>query len=67
MNTIVIKPKTKEEENFLTSLLQKMNIDVDIVEDFSPNYETQKAMEDVRMKKGTKVKDAQDLFIKLGI
>lgn len=67
MNTIVIKPKTKQEEDFLTSLLQKMNIDVDIVEDFSPNYETQKAMEDVRLKKGTKVKDAQDLFIKLGI
>ena len=64
---IVIKPKTKEEEDFLTCLLQKMNINADIVEDFSPNYETQKAMEDVRQKKGTKVKDAQDLFIKLGI
>jgi len=67
MNTIVIKPKTKEEEDFLTCLLQKMNIDADVVEDFFPNYETQKAMEDVRLKKGTKVKDAQDLFIKLGI
>ena len=67
MNTIIIIPKTKEEQDFLTCLLQKMNVDVNIVEDFSPNYETKKAMEDVRLKKGTKAKDTQDLFVKLGI
>ena len=67
MNTIIIIPKTKEEQDFLTCLLQKMNVDVNIVEDFSPNYETKKAMEDFRLKKGTKAKDTQDLFVKLGI
>jgi len=67
MSTIVIKPKTKEEQDFLTSLLKKMNIDVNVVEESSPNYETQRAMEDVQQKKGTKVKDAKELFTKLGI
>ena len=67
MNTIVIKPKTREEQDFLTSLLQKLNIDVNVVEESSPNYETQRAIEDVQQKKGTKVKDAKELFTKLGI
>mgnify|MGYP006971728400 CR=1 FL=1 len=67
MTTIVIKPKTKEEQDFLTSLLQKMNIDANIVEEPSPNYETRKAMEEVELKKGTKVKNTKELFTKLGI
>jgi hypothetical protein len=67
MNTIVIKPKTKEEQDFLTSLFEKMNLDASIVEELVPNYETQKAIKDVRLKKGTKVKDTKELFTKLGI
>jgi hypothetical protein len=67
MNTIIITPKTKEEQDFLTDLLKKMNIDANIVEEPLPNYETRKAMEDVKVKKGTKVKNAQELFTKLGI
>jgi hypothetical protein len=67
MNTIVIKPKTKEEQDFLTCLLEKMNVDASIVEDSVPNYETKKAMEDVLLKKGTKAKDTKELFTKLGI
>jgi len=65
--TIVIKPKTKEEQDFLTDLLKKMNIEANVVEEPMPNYETRKAMEDVHQKKGKKVKDAQELFPKLGI
>jgi len=67
MTTIVIKPKTKEEQNFLTRLLKKMNIEVNVVEEPAPNYETQKAMEEVRLKKGSKVENAQVLFTQLGI
>jgi len=67
MTTIVIKPKTKEEQDFLTHLLKKMNIEASVVEELVPNYETRKAMEDVHQKKGKKVKDAQELFTKLGI
>jgi hypothetical protein len=44
-----------------------MNIEANVIEESSPNYETQKAMEDVQMKKGTKVKNANDLFTKLKI
>ncbi len=67
MSTIVIKPKTKKEQDFLTRLLKKMNIEANVVEEPAPNYETRKAMEDVHQKKGKKVKDAQELFTKLGI
>jgi hypothetical protein len=67
MNTIVIKPKTKEEQEFLTSLLKRMNIDVNIMEESTPNYKTRKAMDEVQQKKGTKAKDARELFTKLGI
>jgi hypothetical protein len=67
MTTIVIKPKTKKEQDFLTNLLEKMNIEASVVEDLVPIYETRKAMEDVHQKKGKKVKDAQALFTKLGI
>jgi len=67
MTTIVIKPRTKAEKIFLTRLLQKLNVEVNVVEEPSPNYETRKAMEDVNLKKGTRVKNAQELFTKLGI
>ena len=67
MTTVVITPKTKEEQEFLTHLLKKMNIEANVVEELTPNYETRKAMKDVHLKKGTKVKDAQELFTKLGI
>jgi len=67
MDTIVINPKTKEEQDFLTQLLKKMNIEVNVVEEITPNYQTRKAMEDVNQKKGRKVKDAKELFAKSGI
>jgi len=67
MSKIIVKPKDKEEENFLARLLKKMNIKTEVIEDDSPNEETRKAMEDVENKKGTRVKDSQDLFNKLGI
>jgi len=67
MAKIIVKPKNKEEESFLTRLLKKMHVKVEIIEESSPNEETQKAIEDVENKKGTKVKDSQDLFDKLGI
>ena len=67
MTTIVIKPKTKEERVFLTRLLKKLNIEADVVEELTPNYETRKAMQDVHQKKGKKVKNAEELFTKLGI
>ena len=67
MTTIVIKPKSKEEKNLLTLLLKKMNIEIQVVEEPMPNYETQKAMNDVENKKGIRLKDSQELFNTLGI
>ena len=67
MSTIVIKPKSPEEEDLLKRLLKKMNIDVQLVEEPIPNYETRKAMDDVHNRKGTRVKDSNELFSKLGI
>ena len=67
MSKIIVKPKNKEEQNFLTRLLKKMDVKAEVVDESSPNEETQKAIEDVENKKGTKVKDSQDLFNKLGI
>jgi len=67
MTTIVIRPKNKEKENFLSQLLKKMNIETQFVEEPSPNFETRKAIKDVEDQKGTKVKDSQELFSKLGI
>jgi hypothetical protein len=67
MTTIVIRPKNKAEENFLSRLLKKMNIDTQFVEEPIPNYETRKAMKDVELLKGTKVKDSKELFSNLGI
>ena len=67
MTTLVIKPKSKEEEDFLTRLFKKMNIEVQLFKEPLPNYETREAMEDVRQRKGTRVKDSNELFNKLGI
>ena len=44
-----------------------MNIEVDIVEEPTPNYETQKAISDVENKKGTRAKNAAELFKELGL
>jgi uncharacterized membrane protein YebE (DUF533 family) len=67
MASIVIKPKNRTEEEFLTKLLKKLNVEVHLVEEPIPNYETQKAIRDVESKKGTKVKDSSELFSQLGI
>jgi len=67
MTTIVIRPKNKAEKEFLSRLLKKMNIDTQLIEETLPNVETKKAIEDVENRKGTKVKDSQELFSKLGI
>jgi len=67
MTSIVIKPKTKAERNFLTRLLKKLNIESHLVEDPMPNYETRKAILDANNKKGSRVKNAEELFSKLGI
>ncbi len=67
MTTILIKPKTKSEYNLLTRLLKKMNIEIQVVEESIPNYETLKAMDDVESKKGIKTKNSKELFDTLGI
>ena len=67
MTTILIKPKTKSEYNLLTRLLKKMNIEIQVVEEAMPNYETLKAIEDVESKKGIKTKNSKELFDTLGI
>lgn len=67
MTTIVIRPKNKAEKEFLSRLLKKMNIETEFIEEPVPNSETRKAMKDVEKRKGTKVKDSQELFSKLGI
>jgi hypothetical protein len=67
MTTIVIKPKSKEEQDLITVLLKKMNIEAEVVEESASAHETRKAMDDLRNKKGTKVKNADELFNKLGI
>lgn len=67
MTSIVIKPKSKAERDFLTRLLKKLNIESQLVEDPMPNYETRKAILDVNNKKGSRVKNAEELFSKLGI
>jgi len=67
MTTIIVKPKTKSEYNLLTRLLKKMNIDMQVVEEPIPNYETKKAMEDTEARIGIRAKDAKELFDTLGI
>jgi hypothetical protein len=44
-----------------------MNIEAEVFEESASAFETRKAMDDLRNKKGTKVKDANVLFKKLGI
>ena len=65
MTTIVIKIKSKEEEDLLTRLFKKMNLDVQLIEEPVPNYETRKAINDVKNRKGTRVKDSDELFSRL--
>ena len=67
MNTLIIKPRSEEEQEFLTDLLKKLDVEVNIVEEPVPNYETRKAMEDVNARKGAKVKDSDELFTNFGI
>ena len=67
MTTIVIKPKSKADIKLLSRMLKKMNIEAHIVEEYVPNYETRKAMEDVEKRKGARAKDAQELFNMLDI
>lgn len=44
-----------------------MNIEVHLVEEDKPNYETLKAIEEVENKSGIRVNDAEELFETLGI
>lgn len=67
MTTIIIRPKSSDEKNLITEMLKKMNIEASIVEEPFPNYETQKAISDVENKKGTRVKNSDELFNLLGI
>jgi hypothetical protein len=67
MTTIIIKPKSNEEKDLLTLLLKKMNIEVSVVEEPVPNYKTEKAIEDVELKKGTRTRSSKELFNELGI
>ena len=67
MATILIKPRSKKEQDFLKYLFEKMQIEAQFVEEAIPNYETRKAMQDVNERKGNKVKDSTELFNKLGI
>jgi transcriptional antiterminator len=67
MKTIVIKPKNKAEETFLTQLLKKMNVEAHLVDERVPNPATQQAIKDVESGKGTHVKNSKKLFEELGI
>ena len=67
MSTIVIKPKTKEEESFLATLLERMNVEAEILEDPQANYSTLNAIRELESGKGQKVKDSDELFSQLGI
>ena len=67
MSTIVVKPKNKAEEALLTKMLKKMNVDIHLVHEPFPNYDTITAIQDVESGIGTKAKDSKDLFNKIGI
>ncbi len=67
MTTIIIQPKSINEKNLVTEMLKKLNIEASIVEGPFPNYGTQKAISDVENKKGTRVKNSDELFNLLGI
>jgi len=67
MTIIIIKPKSKEEKDLLTLMLKKMNIEISLVEEPIPNYETSEAINEAEQKKGFKAKNAKELFNELGI
>ena len=67
MTSILIKLKTKSEYDLLTRLLKKMQIEIQVVEEPYPNYESLKAIEDVENKKGIRTKNSKELFDSLGI
>jgi hypothetical protein len=67
MSTILVKPRSIQEETFLKELFKKMNVDAHLVENFEPNYETKMAISEVESKIGTKVKGSNELFQHLGI
>jgi hypothetical protein len=67
MTAIVIIPKSKSEKDLITRMLKKMNIEIHIIEEPVPNYETKKAMEDVKERQGNETKDSEELFSQLGI
>jgi len=67
MTTILIKPKTKSEYSLITRLLKKMNIEIQVVEEDKPNYETLKAIDDVEKQVGIRAKNSEELFDTLGI
>lgn len=67
MTTIIIKPKSKEEKELLTSMLKKMNIEISLIEEPKPNYKTTEAMKEVEQKKGYRTRNSKELFTELGI
>jgi len=67
MTTIIIKPKSKEEKDLLTLMLKKMNIEISLVEEPIPNYQTSEAIKEVEQKKGFKTMNSKELFTELGI
>lgn len=62
MSTLVIKPKSKAEENLLTRLFRKMNIEVQLLEEPMPGYETHPAMDDADNRKGPKLRYPDQLI-----
>ncbi len=67
MSGILIKPKTKAEYSLLIRMLKKMNIEIQVMEENDPNYETIKAIEDVEKRNGIRTKNSKELFDVLGI
>lgn len=67
MDSIIIEPKSKEEFDFLTKLLGKLNINLKLVKGDKPNLATRKAIKDVEKGKSIRVKDSEELFSKLKI
>jgi hypothetical protein len=67
MASIVIKPRSREEEEFLTELLKKMNVESHLIEEPVPNYTTIKAMKEVESKAGNRVNNSDELISQLGL
>ena len=61
METIIIQPKNKEEAEFLTELLLKLNITIA----HEPNKETIEAIKEARQKKGKRFNKVSDLMNEL--